>query len=398
MSQAILVINAGSSSLKFSLFEAHKQQLKLNLSGKWSGLGTTPKMAVYNELGHAKAELATTLAPGFTYQDAISQLMASLPAWSKGLEIRAVGHRVVHGGVDAAAACVINDEALERLAGLAPLAPLHQLHNLAPIKLLRSLTPQLPQVACFDTSFHQTQSALARAVGLPPDITDQGIHRYGFHGLSYEYLASIMPAVDASLHGRVVALHLGNGASMCAMRNGVSVATTMGFSTLDGLLMGTRCGSLDPGIVLYLMSTLGMNAGEIETLLYQRSGLLGISGLSSDMRALEASDTPRARFAIELFAYRIGCELGAMAATLGGLDAIVFTAGIGENSAQMRARICDAAQWLGINLDAAANAQHRPRISTASSRASAWVLPTNEELMIARHVLTALSPVPRFSS
>ncbi len=390
MNQAILVINAGSSSIKFSVFEAHQQQLKLALSGKWSGLGTTPKMAIYNELGHAQAEFATPLATSFTYENAISQLLSSLPTWSKGLEIRAVGHRVVHGGEDAAAACVIDDEGLERLERLVPLAPLHQSHNLAPIKLLRARAPDLPQVACFDTSFHRTQSALARAVGLPPEITEAGIHRYGFHGLSYEYLASIMPAVDASLQGRVVALHLGNGASMCAMRNGVSVATTMGFSTLDGLLMGTRCGSLDPGIVLYLMTTLGKSAQDIETLLYHRSGLLGISGVSSDMRILEASNDPRARFAVELFAYRIGCELGAMAATLGGLDAVVFTAGIGENSAQMRARVCDAAQWLGIDLDVAANAQHRQRISTTSSRASAWVLPTNEELMIARHVLAAV--------
>jgi acetate kinase len=267
-----------------------------------------------------------------------------------------------------------------------PLAPLHQPHNLLPIRVIAQRRPDLAQVACFDTAFHRTVPPLAQAFALPPSITDRGVRRYGFHGLSYEYIASVLPQHDPrAAAGKTVVLHLGNGASMCALSGGKSVATSMGFTALDGLPMGTRCGALDPGVILYLMQELNMDARAIESLLYTESGLLGVSGVSSDMRALLENPDPRARFAIDLYVYRIGRELGSLAAALGGLDAIVFTAGIGENAAGIREAVCKQAAWLGIDLDPAANAAHGPRISTASSRVAAWVIPTNEELMIARH-------------
>ncbi len=270
---------------------------------------------------------------------------------------------------------------------------MHQPHNLKPIRLLLDNQPQLPQVACFDTAFHRNQPEVAQAFALPPAITDRGVLRYGFHGLSYEYIASVLPEVDPrAAAGRSVVLHLGNGASMCAIHAGRSVAGTMGFTAVDGLPMGTRSGNLDPGVVLYLMDELKMDARAIEKLLYQQSGLLGVSGVSSDMRTLLASDEPRAKFAVELFVYRVGRELGSLAAALGGLDALVFTAGIGEHAAAIRERVCRAAAWLGVELDLAANAAGGPRLSTAGSRVAAWVIPTNEELMIARHTRRLLNP------
>ena len=266
-----------------------------------------------------------------------------------------------------------------------PLAPLHQPHNLAPIRNLLERSPQLPQVACFDTAFHSTAPAVAQAFALPKAITDRGVRRYGFHGLSYAYIASVLPQHDErAARGRTVVLHLGNGSSMCAIAGGRSVASTMGFTAVDGLPMGTRCGSLDPGVILYLMDELKMDARAIEKLVYQQSGLLGMSGISSDMRTLESSDAPEAKAAIDVFIYRIGRELGSLAAALGGLDAVVFTGGIGENSRSLRERVCRDAAWLGVELDAAANKCNGPRISTEKSRVSAWAIPTNEELMIAR--------------
>ncbi|MFZ2294282.1 MAG: acetate/propionate family kinase, partial [Polaromonas sp.] len=283
---------------------------------------------------------------------------------------------------------------LDQLEQLSSLAPLHQPHNLSAIRAIASLLPELPQVACFDTEFHTTQAWVAQACALPRHITQTGVKRYGFHGLSYEYIASILPRqLGAVAHGKVVVAHLGNGASMCAMRNRKSVASTMGFSTLDGLMMGTRCGSLDPGIVLYLMSGLGMSMQAVEKLLYEQSGLLGVSGVSGDMRTVEASGTQAAQEAIDLYVYRIGQELGSLAASLGGLDALVFTAGIGENGATIRRRVCQDAAWLGIELDEDANRAHESgprRISTVGSRVAAWVIPTNEELMIAQHTQAML--------
>jgi acetate kinase len=280
----------------------------------------------------------------------------------------------------------IDAEVLGELESLVPLAPLHQPHNLAAIRAVAQHVPQLPQVACFDTSFHRTQPVVAQAFALPRRCAEQGIRRYGFHGLSYEYIASVLPDVDArAAAGRAVVAHLGNGASLCALKAGRSVATTMGFTAVDGLVMGTRCGALDPGVLLFLMDQHGMDARALEELLYQQSGLLGVSGISSDMRTLLASTDPRAAEAVELFVYRIGRELGSLAAALGGLDALVFTGGIGENAVSIRARVCRDAAWLGLELDEEANERGGPRLSRPNSRVAAWVIPTNEELMIAQH-------------
>ncbi len=275
---------------------------------------------------------------------------------------------------------------LEALTRFIPLAPLHQPHNLAPIRVLLERLPDLPQVACFDTSFHRTNPEVAQRFALPSELHDAGVRRYGFHGLSYEYVASVLPRFDErAAKGRTVVFHLGNGSSMCGLLEGKSVASTMGFTAVEGLPMGTRTGSLDPGVILYLMDERKMDARAIEKLLYTQSGLLGMSGISSDMRTLLASDDARAAAALDVFIYRMRRELGSLAAALGGLDAIVFTAGIGENAPAIRERVCRDAGWLGVELDAAANASGGPRISAGSSRVSVWVIPTNEELMIARH-------------
>jgi acetate kinase len=297
-----------------------------------------------------------------------------------------VGHRVVHGGAAFARPVLVDSQVVEALGALTPLAPLHQPHNLTPIRLLLERRPELPQVACFDTAFHWRNPPLARMYALPEELTREGVQRYGFHGLSYEYIASVLPQYDAqAAAGRTIVLHLGNGSSMCALEAGTSVASTMGFTAVEGLMMGTRSGSLDPGVILYLLDEKKMDARAIERLIYQQSGLLGVSGVSSDMRALLASANPRARLAVDLFVYRIRRELGSLAAALGGLDALVFTAGIGENAAPIRERVCRDAAWLGVDVDAHANARGGGRISTAGAKASAWVIPTNEELMIARH-------------
>jgi acetate kinase len=286
----------------------------------------------------------------------------------------------------------LDADIVERLHKLVPLAPLHQPHNLGPIRELLARAPDLPQVACFDTAMHRTNPPLAQMYALPQEFSDAGIRRYGFHGLSYEYIASVLPGIDAdAAQGRTIVLHLGNGASLCALQSGPSIASTMGFTAVDGLPMGTRCGAIDPGLILYLMDEHGMDARAVEALIYSRSGLLGVSGVSSDMRTLLASPEPRAALAIDLFCYRVGRELGSLAAALGGLDALVFTAGIGEHAAPVRERICRAAAWLGVELDEAANATHGPCINRPGSRARAWVIPTNEELMIARHARALLA-------
>ena len=285
-----------------------------------------------------------------------------------------------------AAPVFIDAETLAELEALVPLAPLHQPHNVAAIKAVAQMTPTLPQVACFDTAFHRVQPAVAQAFALPRRYAEEGVCRYGFHGLSYEYIASVLPRIDPrAANGRTVVAHLGNGASMCAMASGKSVATTMSFTALDGLIMGTRCGAIDPGVLLYLIDRHGMNARALEQLLYEQSGLLGVSGVSSDMRALLASSDSCAAEALDLFVYRINRELGSLAAALGGLDALVFTGGIGENAASIRARVCRDASWLGLELDEEANAKGGPCISRMGSRVTAWVIPTNEELMIALH-------------
>ncbi len=305
-----------------------------------------------------------------------------------GEPLLAVGHRVVHGGAEFSRPLLVDPPVLAALESLIPLAPLHQPHNLAAIHLLRETQPQLPQVACFDTAFHRTHPQLADLYALPWAYYEAGVRRYGFHGLSYEYIAATLPRVAPAIAGgRVIVAHLGSGASLCALRAGASVDSTMGFSALDGLPMGTRPGALDPGVLLYLVGERGMTPAALERLLYKESGLLGISGVSNDMRVLLASDEPRARLAVDFFVHRVAKEIGALAAVLGGVDGLVFTAGIGENSAEIRSRIVGACAWLGVTLDVEANRRGGPRISRDSDAVSAWVVPTNEELMIARHTL-----------
>ncbi len=355
MDGTILVLNAGSSSLKFSLYHSSGAGLALVRKGQPEAI---------------RALLDTELKDG-------------PPA--------AVGHRVVHGGGTLREPVRITPAVLAELKDLIPLAPLHQPKSIEPIELLLDRFPKLPQVACFDTAFHATQPELASAIALPPEITERGVRRYGFHGLSYEYISSVLPKIDPrAAKGKAVVLHLGNGASMCALENGKCIATTMGFSALDGLVMSTRSGAIDPGVLLYLLDELKLSPKDLETLLYKQSGLLGVSGVSGDMRALLASAEPRARFAVDLFLYRIRRELGSLVAALGGIDAIIFTAGIGEHSAEIRKRICRDAAWLGVELDEAANESGRQCLSTKASPISAWMIPTDEELMIARHTAEKL--------
>lgn len=394
MTDTILVLNAGSSSIKFRLYaDVPDREPELLLRGQVDGLYGRASFAAKdaNDSRVGQHEWNEASPPG--HDGAVAWLLDWLrQRLGASHRVTAVGHRVVHGGTAFAAPVRIDGDVLARLERLVPLAPLHQPHNLALIKILLASDPDLPQVACFDTAFHRSQPMLAQSFALPPEYAEAGVRRYGFHGLSYEYIATVLPQFEPrAREGRVVVLHLGNGASMCAIQASHSAASTMGFTALDGLPMGTRCGAIDPGVLLYLMNERKMDARALERLLYHESGLLGVSGLSNDMRMLEASDSPRAQLAIDLFVYRIGRELGSLAAALGGLDAIVFTAGIGENSKTVRERVCRDAAWLGLEFDEQANAAGGPRINTESSRVSAWMIPTDEELMIARHVRRALS-------
>jgi acetate kinase len=390
MSDALLVLNAGSSSLKFSVFLAEDPPQPL-LRGQLEGLLTQPRFIARNAnavIGEKEWPAGTSLG----HQGAIEFLFA----WGRegalgGHRIVATGHRIVHGGTKFTAPVLIDAQTLAELECLVSLAPLHQPHNVAAIKAVAQIAPTLPQVGCFDTAFHRTQPMVAQAFALPRRYAEEGVRRYGFHGLSYEYVASILPKIDRrAATGRTVVAHLGNGASMCAMKGGQSVATTMSFTALDGLVMGTRCGAIDAGVLLYLMDRHGMDAGSLQQLLYEKSGLLGVSGISSDMRELLASSESRAAEAVDLFVYRIGRELGSLAAALGGLDALVFTGGIGENAVSIRSRVCRDARWLGLELDEEANAKGGPCISRGESGVSAWVIPTNEELMIAMHTRRVL--------
>jgi acetate kinase len=392
MTDAIVVLNAGSSSFKFSLFAVNGQEMKLLVRGQAEGLSTSPRFVAKNEAGDLLEDKAWADGEMLGHDGALEYLVQFLRGRSERVKLVGAGHRVVHGGLEYSRPARVTGHVLAALEKYIPLAPLHQPHNLAPIRALLKRAPDLPQVACFDTAFHRSQLPVAQAFALPKSITDRGVIRYGFHGLSYEYIASVLPRVDArAAAGRTVVLHLGNGSSMCAMAGGRSVASTMGFTACDGLPMGTRCGNLDPGVVLYLMDEMKMDVRAIEKLIYQQSGLLGVSGISSDMRVLLASDEPAAKAAIDLYVYRVARELGSLSAALGGLDAIVFTAGIGENSAEIRERICRDAAWLGLALDADANRRKTQLISRADSRVSAWVVPTNEELMIARHTRDLLA-------
>ena len=392
MADAIAVLNAGSSSLKFSLYADRSGELGLVARGQAEALFTSPKFIAKDGDGNVVDQKAWGAGHALGHEGALDYLVGILRAHYSDHRLAAVGHRVVHGGLEYARPTRVDAGVVAALEKYVPLAPLHQPHNLAPIRLLLARDPKLPQVACFDTAFHRAQPEVAQAFALPRRITERGVQRYGFHGLSYEYIAQALPRFDArAASGRTVVLHLGNGASMCAIDKGRSMASTMGFTAADGLPMGTRCGNLDPGVVLYMLNELHMDARAIERVIYQESGLLGVSGVSSDMRTLQESPDPRAKAAIDLFAYRIGRELGSLSAALSGVDAIVFTAGIGENSRNLRERVCKDAAWLGVELDATANDSGGPRISTAGSRVSAWVVPTNEELMIARHTRRVLA-------
>ena len=393
MSDAILVLNAGSSSIKFSVFPGHERPNRQGIicEGECEGIGNRVHFTAKDRAGASLVD--QYLAEGTTHEEALAALLRWLESHFQDLQLVAAGHRVVHGGSIFTVPVLIDGSVTAALSRLIPLAPLHQPHNLAAIAAISKLHPTLPQIACFDTAFHHTQSDVATAFALPRRLAAEGIRRYGFHGLSYEYIASVLPDIlgPGAADGRVVVAHLGSGASMCAIHQRKSVATTMGFTALDGLPMSRRCGNLDPGVILYLMQEKGMTATDVSNLLYSESGLFGVSGISDDMRTLLASKEPSAKEAVAMFVYRIGRELGSAAAALGGVDALVFTAGIGEHAAEIRRRVCEDAAWLGVDLDQSANVTGGPLITGRGSRTSAWVIPTDEDLMIARHAWTLLN-------
>jgi acetate kinase len=386
MTQVLLTLNAGSSSLKFAVFDRETLSETAQISGKFTGIGGAPAFTARDETGAPldNAELETINADA-DHEQLIARLFDWLEQHLGQMSLEAVGHRVVHGGRNFSVPTFINDEVLQELELLSPLAPLHQPHNLAAIRAVAKWRPGLPQIACFDTSFHRTQSRTAQLFALPRALSDEGVVRYGFHGLSYDYIAGVLPQyLGDRADGRVIVAHLGNGASMCAMHDRKSVATSMGFTALDGLMMGRRCGTLDPGVVLYLMQAKGMDATEIENLLYRKSGLLGVSGFSNNMQVLQQSDDPHASEAIDLYCFRAASILAGLVPSIGGLDALVFTAGIGENSALVRKNICDRLAWLGLELDSAENARDAACISQPQSRVKVLVLPTNEEAVVAK--------------
>jgi acetate kinase len=391
MSGCVAVINAGSSSIKFAIYDAAAGEALL-FHGKVEGIGASPKLEVSDAEGR---EVAAQSWPSLDHAGATAEILRVARELIAGRQVVAVGHRVVHGGVRFDAPARIDADVLAALRELIPLAPLHQPHNIAPIEAIAAAAPHIPQVACFDTAFHHGQPPLAQMFALPRKYAAAGVRRYGFHGLSYEYvsgrLAELAPQLAA---GRVVIAHLGNGASLCALKGGKSQATTMGFTALDGLVMGTRSGALDPGVLIHLMDEFRLGARGIEDLLYRRSGLLGVSGISSDMRALRASPEPAAAEAIGLFVYRIVREIGSMAAALGGLDGLVFTGGIGENDAATRAEVAAGCGWLGLDLDPGRNAAGGALISRDGSKLAGWVVPTDEERIIARHARAALALAP----
>ena len=391
MADAIAVLNAGSSSLKFSLFTERDGALAPVARGQAEGLYTSPRFVAKDGEGSVIEETSLGDGAAVGHAGALDHLIAFLRGRLAGYRLAGVGHRVVHGGLEYARPVRIDASVVAALEKYVPLAPLHQPHNLAPIKALSERLPDLAQVACFDTAFHRAAPMVSQMFALPKSITDRGVLRYGFHGLSYEYIAGVLAQHDPrAASGRTVVLHLGNGSSMCALSGGRSIASTMGFTAADGLPMGTRCGSLDPGVVLYLMDEEGMDARAIEDLVYKKSGLLGVSGISSDMRKLRDSRAPAAAEAIALFVYRIVREIGSLAAALGGLDVLVFTGGIGEHDARTRSEVAVACAWLGLRLDESRNWSGEEWISTETSRVTALVIPTDEEKMIARHTAALL--------
>lgn len=388
--QPLAVINAGSSSIKFAVFEDNAEYPIL-FRGQVEKLGVAPRLIVKNSEGDQLIEQSWS-AQELDHASATKTILETAVGLLGGQRVRAVGHRVVHGGTRFTSPVVVTSDVVPELRKLCPLAPLHQPHNLAPIEAIAEAAPHIPQVACFDTAFHRLQPEIAQMFALPRELTELGIRRYGFHGLSYEYIAMRLHEVAPRLaSARVIVAHLGNGSSLCAMREGRSVATTMGFTAVDGLMMGTRSGAIDPGVLIYLMDEHGMDARALEDLIYKRCGLLGVSGISSDMRTLRESKEPRAAAAIKLFVYRIVREIGSMAAAAGGMDAIVFTGGIGQNDAQIRAEIAKGCDWLELVLDPTLNEAGVTRIDGLRSRIAAFVIPTDEEQMIARHTSALLN-------
>ena len=386
MKNAILTLNAGSSSVKFALFDAHKG-LTLEFKGQVDGIGSDARLKIKKADGTVAVERDLDEASTQSPSDGLTTILSEITTLAPQVEISAVGHRIVHGGVHFDGPVLLDGDCVKTLEELTPFAPLHQPHNLAGVAAAQSAFPNAPQIGCFDTAFHRSHPWVNDTFALPRELYDKGVRRFGFHGLSYEYISMKLDEVAPHYQdGNVVVAHLGNGASMCAIRDGHSVGSTMGFSALDGLPMGTRCGQLDPGVVLYLMDQMKMSAAEIENMLYRESGLKGLSGISNDMRELLTSSEPAAAQALDYFVLRIRREIGAMAAILGGLDAVVFTGGIGENAFQIRERICDDMDWLGMELEETRNRQNAEIISSDRSRVRLFVLPTNEELMIARHV------------
>lgn len=394
MNGIFLTLNAGSSSIKFAVFGAGSEVTTAQIRGKIAGIGSAPVFSASDADGKRldRGALAS-LDTSADHETIIALLLPWLAMHHRGRPLLAVGHRVVHGGQYFTKPTLITPSILDQLASLNPLAPLHQPHNIAAIEAVAKWQPDTPQIACFDTSFHRSQDRLAELFALPRELSDEGIIRYGFHGLSYDYIASVLPNhIGEQASGRVIVAHLGNGSSMCAMKDHKSAASSMGFTALDGLMMGRRCGMLDPGVVLYLMQSKGMSPPEIETLLYKQSGLLGVSGVSNDMQVLQASENPHAREAINLFCYRAACSLAGLVTPIGGLDTVVFTAGIGENSPLVRKLICEQLEWLGIAIDRDANDANATTISTTESKIKVLMIPTNEEAVVARACRAHLSP------
>jgi acetate kinase len=393
MTPVLIVLNAGSSSLKFQVFDMPDEaEPRLAWKGLYEGLGGDAHFIVRDTNGAILDERSWDPGEELGHEEALMHLIAWLREHQEGRKLVAIGHRVVHGGAAFSSPVLVDESVLQSLEVLVPLAPLHQPHNLEPIRIVRRRLPGMPQVACFDTAFHQSQSDIATLFALPREMRERGVRRYGFHGLSYDYIASVLKHYDPRLaEGRVIVAHLGNGASLCALQGGVSIATTMGFSALDGLPMGTRCGAIDAGVVFFMLREMKLSPEAAERILYTESGLLGVSGLSNDMRVLRANAAANvdSRRAIDLFVYRILREIGSLAAALGGIDGLVFTGGIGENDVATRAEVIAGLAWVGLALDEAANRAGGPRIS-AGSGPTAWVIPTNEELVIARQTRSVL--------
>jgi acetate kinase len=393
MTPVLIVLNAGSSSLKFQVFDVlDGAEPRLVWKGLYEGLGETAHFLVKDTGGSVLDEMTWSSDDRFGHEEALMHLVSWLSQFREERKPVAIGHRVVHGGAAFSSPVLVDESVLQSLEALVPLAPLHQPHNLEPIRIVRRRLPGMPQVACFDTAFHQSQSDIATLFALPREMRERGVRRYGFHGLSYDYIASVLKHYDPRLaEGRVIVAHLGNGASLCALQGGVSIATTMGFSALDGLPMGTRCGAIDAGVVFFMLREMKLSPEAAERMLYTKSGFLGVSGLSNDMRVLRANAAENAdsRRAIDLFVYRILREIGSLVAALGGIDGLIFTAGIGENDAATRAEVASGLAWAGLTLDERANSTGGPRISTGSGP-EVWVIPTNEELVIARQTRSAL--------